>query len=75
MREVRTPSWTPLSSAVRVANQVGDVRALREARARLRLASIERASLAELRALATLNLAISHYEATNAGARKERVEP
>ncbi|MFE6559140.1 hypothetical protein ACFVDI_16565 [Nocardioides sp. NPDC057767] len=75
MREVRAPSWTPLSAAVRVANQVGDVRALREARARLRLAGIERASLAELRALATLNLAISHHEATNAGARKERVEP
>ena len=73
MREVRTPSWTPLSSAVRVANQVGDGRALREARARLRLASIERASLAELRALATLNLAISHSEAANPDNRRERI--
>lgn len=75
MREARTPSWMPLSSAVRVANQVGDVRALREARARLRLASIERASLAELRALATLNLAISHHEATNSGGRREWIPP
>ncbi|MEU0313296.1 hypothetical protein [Nocardioides sp. NPDC006273] len=66
MREVRTPSWTPQSSAVRLANQVGDGRALREARVRLRLATIERATITELRALATLNLAINHFETTNA---------
>jgi hypothetical protein len=65
MREVRTPSWTPQSSAVRLANEVGDGRALREARARLRLAGIERTTMTELRALATLNLAINHYETTN----------
>jgi hypothetical protein len=39
------------------------------------LASIERASLAELRALATLNLAISHYEAANPDSRRDRIPP
>lgn len=65
MREVRTPSWTPQSSAVRLANEVGDGRALRNARVRLRLAGIERTTMTELRALATLNLAINHCETTN----------
>lgn len=65
MREVRTASWTPQTAAVRLAHEVKDGRALREARARLRMAGMERATMTELRALATLNLAINHYETTN----------
>jgi hypothetical protein len=62
MREVLDPSWAPGVSALRVLEQVHDPQALRHARARLRLASRERTTLSQARALATLNLAINRLD-------------
>ena len=62
VRDVLSPAWAPASSALRLVSQVRDPGVLRQARALLRLAPGERITLIQARALATLNLAITHLD-------------
>lgn len=60
MRAVRAPSWAPESAALRLLDQMRDPAVLRLVRARLLLASRQRTTLSQTRALAILDLAIQH---------------
>lgn len=62
MREVMKAAWQPATAAARLLNEVPDLSALRLARSRVRIASLERATVFQGRALATLNLAINELE-------------
>lgn len=62
VRDVLSPAWLPTASALRLVSQVRDPRVLRQARALLRSAPGERITLIQERALATLNLAITHLD-------------
>ena len=62
MREVMKAAWQPATAAARVIDEVPDLTVLRLARSRVRIASLERATVFQGRALATLNLAINELE-------------
>jgi hypothetical protein len=63
IRTALHPAWSPSdASAVVVKHAHGDVALLRQARLRLRQSTRFRTTLAEARALATVNLAISSLE-------------
>jgi hypothetical protein len=62
MREVMKAAWQPATAAARLLNEVPDLAVLRLARSRVRIASLERATVFQARALATLNLAITELE-------------
>jgi hypothetical protein len=62
MHEVMQASWQPAVAAARVLAHVHDLHVLRVVRARVRLAGLDRATLSQARALATLNLAITQLE-------------
>jgi hypothetical protein len=63
VREVRDPAWTPSTAARRLLERVHDPAALRLARARLRVLGGDRVTRSHVRALTTLDVAISHLEA------------
>jgi hypothetical protein len=63
LRTAMRPDWAPWhASAVAVTHAGGDLALLRQARLRLRQSTRFRTTLAEARALATVNLAISRLE-------------
>jgi hypothetical protein len=63
IRIVMDPDWSPAQAAADVAEHVrGDVALLRQARLRLLQCTRFRSTLAEARALATVNLAITSLE-------------
>jgi hypothetical protein len=63
IRTAMRPSWSPSdASEVVLQHAHGDLALLRQARLRLRQATRFRTTLAEARALATVNLAISRLE-------------
>lgn len=62
MREVMKAAWHPATAAARLLTEVPDLAVLRVARSRLRIANLERATVFQGRALATLNLAINELE-------------
>jgi hypothetical protein len=62
MHEAMQASWQPAAAAARVLAHVQDLHVLRVVRARVRLAGLDRATLSQARALATLNMAITQLE-------------
>ncbi len=65
IRTVMDPAWSPVDAAADVAEHVrGDVALLRQARLRLLQCTRFRSTVAEARALATVNLAIGSLEAS-----------
>lgn len=66
MREVRTPAWAPEPVAQRLLAKVRSPDTVRLARVLLRRASRERVTLSQVRALATLDLAIGHLDEDDA---------
>ncbi|HET9646893.1 MAG TPA: hypothetical protein VFP34_01520 [Microlunatus sp.] len=63
MEAVLDPSWSPAASAHRLIGHAVDEEVLRHARTCLRIATDERTTLSQARALATLNIALSWVEA------------
>lgn len=63
LREVRSPHWTAVDAGVALAAHVeGDLRRLRSARVHVVVASLDHRTVCDVRALATIDVAIAQIE-------------